>query len=144
MLHTQRGGNLRPPGRRERQILSQLKHPPRLAVATHFPAADDTAEGEGLPDWLPESARQGARKDMRSWYPDGDLSIASDLLVLNVTKSAIRQRRSVVSGYAWPTSVAQHGDLTEPKYHDLDGSGDPYAQLDPDAPVIDPDIYNAK
>jgi hypothetical protein len=54
-------------------ILSQLKVPPRLAVATHFQATDDTIEH--------------ALKDIRLWYPNGEVTFACDLLMLNVTKT---------------------------------------------------------
>ncbi|MGA3316635.1 MAG: MBL fold metallo-hydrolase [Candidatus Korobacteraceae bacterium] len=67
-------------------ILSQLKVPPRLAVATHFQATDDTINP--------------ALKDIRLWYPKGEVTFACDLMVLNVTKAGIRQRRGDVSSYA--------------------------------------------
>ena len=120
-------------------ILDQIKQtgtPPRLAVGTHFQATDDTIKA--------------ALNDIRTWYPKGEVTIASDTMVLNVTKNKIRQRRGVVSNYAWPQAVTG-SSLTPniPKYWMIDPTtlqpvGAPKAQLDPDAPVIDKSLYNAK
>lgn len=121
-------------------ILNQLRVKPniapRLAVGTHFQAEDDTIKS--------------ALHDIRLWYPRGNVVIASDLMVINVSKNNINVRRAVVSDYAWP----QHTDTTltspnSPKYWKVDETtgkptSDPTAQIDPDAPVIDPDLYNAR
>lgn len=115
-------------------ILSRLETPPRLAVATHFQATDDTI--------------RPALADIRSWYDEGDVTVASDFLVINVDKDRIRQRRAVVSEYAWQTPAVLRDDLSlaTPKYHDEEtGLGDPYAQLDPEAlanEVIPPEVYD--
>jgi ribonuclease Z len=79
-------------------------------VATHFQVNDDTT-GPAL-------------SDIRSWYK-GPVAIATDLLVLDVSKSEIRQRMAVVSDYAWypRPKVYSPDQLAPPKY---DG---PYAQL---------------
>ena len=105
-------------------------------MGTHFQAEDDTIKS--------------ALHDIRLWYPRGNVVIASDLMVINVSKNNINVRRAVVSDYAWP----QHTDTTltspnSPKYWKVDETtgkptSDPTAQLDPDAPVIDPDLYNAR
>lgn len=89
-------------------IFSQTN--PRLGVATHFQVNDDTT-GPAL-------------SDIRSWYK-GPVAIATDLLVLDVSKSEIRQRMAVVSDYAWypRPKVYSPDQLAPPKY---DG---PYAQL---------------
>ncbi|MCX6090274.1 MAG: MBL fold metallo-hydrolase [Candidatus Atribacteria bacterium] len=89
-------------------IFSQTN--PRLAVATHFQVNDDTT-GPAL-------------NDIRSWYK-GPVVIATDLLVINVSKSEIRQRMAVVSDFAWypHPKVYPPDQLAPPKY---DG---PYAQL---------------
>ncbi len=130
-------------------ILSQLHVPPRLAVATHFPAEDDTVVGP-----TPDGAGDPALPDINLWYPtaspatgEEQVIVASDLLVLNVSKTQIRKRRGEVSDYAWlpPGMAYDPQTLVTPKYHYPNStSGDPYAQLDPDAPVIDPDLYNAR
>jgi len=119
-------------------ILSQLKVPPRLAVATHFQATDDTIEG--------------ALKNIRLWYPNGEVTFACDLLMLNVTKAGIRQRRGDVSSYAWNAPMPptkSYPDLCTPKYHSTLNSGyymggDPYAQLDPKARIIPPSLYDSR
>lgn len=115
-------------------ILSRLNRPPRLAVGTHFPATDDTI--------------REALTAIRSWYPKGDVTVASDLMVINVTKAGIRQRRAVVSDFSWATidpaiSHAPASTYAVPKYSS-GGIGDPYAQLDPNSQQywIEPDVYN--
>jgi ribonuclease Z len=91
-------------------ILSQLEKPPRLAVATHFQASDDTI-GPAL-------------DDIRFWY-QGPVAIATDLMVINVSKKSIRQRRAVVSEYVWNTPVqVDSNNLNAAKYNG------PYAQFD--------------
>ncbi|MCX6093106.1 MAG: MBL fold metallo-hydrolase, partial [Candidatus Bipolaricaulota bacterium] len=89
-------------------IFSQTQ--PRLGIATHFQVNDDTVEP--------------ALTDIRSWY-DGPVAIATDLLVVNVSKSEIRLRQAVVSDYAWyPRPQLYPADqLAPPKYPS------PYAQL---------------
>jgi ribonuclease Z len=109
-------------------ILNQLKRHPRLAIATHFQAEDDTMAA--------------AMKDVRSWYPKGHVSIATDFYVVRVTKQRILQRRAVVSDFAWQ-SAALIADPDTPKYHYPNGQGNPYAQLDPNAPVIPESAYSA-
>lgn len=121
-------------------ILDQIKQngkAPTLAVGTHFQATDDTINA--------------ALKDIRTWYPTGDVTIASDTMVLNVKKNApVRQRRGVVSNYTWPQTVLAPGrTYNTPKYWKFDPTtglptGDPAAQLDPQAKVIDPSLYNAR
>ena len=104
-------------------ILSQLGVPPRLAVGTHFPVSDDTVEP--------------ALEDIRKWYPSGDVTIALDFMVLNVSKTEILQRRAVVSEFAWPEvpQTALGTQYEVPKYNDGENA-DPIAQLDPDRDEI--------
>ncbi len=114
-------------------ILYKLAVHPRLAVGTHFPATDDTI--------------QEAFNNIRFFYPQGDFTIASDFMVINVTPTTTRQRRAVVSDYTWATlspsiSLAPMSDFNTPKYHDASGVGDPFAQLDPHADVIPVSDYN--
>lgn len=123
-------------------ILSLLEVPPRVAVGTHFPATDDTI--------------RPALEDIRRYYPEGDVTVATDLMVINVSKKAIEQRRAVVSDYVWapPSDPAVLSAAYEtPKYwtYGVDGNGnqikvgDPYAQLDPQADVIaPPDDYDER
>ncbi len=108
-------------------ILSQLEVPPRLAVGTHFQAADDTIEA--------------ALKDIRAHYPNGDVIIATDLMVLKVTQGAIEARQAIVSNYTWQPPTIFDRPLKPPKYCNEDGSGNPTMQLDPNAPLIDPALW---
>jgi ribonuclease Z len=82
-------------------ILSQTN--PRLGVATHFQVDEDTVEP--------------AMRDIRTWY-DGPVTVATDLLVINVSKDGIRQRYAQVSDYEWyPTPRLYPPDqLAPPKY----------------------------
>lgn len=82
-------------------ILNQTN--PRLGVATHFQVNDDTIGP--------------AMKDIRSWY-QGPVTIAKDLLVINVSKDVIRQRYAQVSDFAWyPTpKLYPPAQLAPPKY----------------------------
>lgn len=82
-------------------IFSQTN--PRLGIATHFQANDDTVGP--------------AMADIRSWY-QGPAMIATDLLVLNVSKTEIRKRVAVVPDRAWyPTpQMTPPGDLKDALY----------------------------
>lgn len=104
-------------------LLSQITPPPRLAIATHFQAADDTMDS--------------ATKSVRNHYPAGPFTFASDLMVFNVSKSLIRQRKAVVSDFAfypveppkavYPPLYWQYDDPNSP---DRKQVSDPYAQID--------------
>ncbi len=78
-------------------------------------------------------------EDIRRWY-DGPVTIATDLLVINVSKNQIRQRRARVSDYAWyPAGKIYSGkELAKPKYPS------PTAQLNGEllANVIPEEVYN--
>ena len=118
-------------------ILGKLKKPPRLAVATHFQAEDDTI--------------RVALHNIQCFYKE-PVSIATDLVVLNVSKSRIMERRAVVSDFTWNPPAADPraaGGTKDPKYID-NNAGNPYK---PNAPlsqfdqallnkVIDPCLYN--
>lgn len=97
-------------------LLTQLNPPPRLAVATHFQATDDTIDS--------------AMDSIRNHYPTGNVTIAADFMVLNVTPSSITQRRAVVSDWAWYPKATLYPDTNVPKYHKPDGTSDPTAQID--------------
>jgi ribonuclease Z len=102
-------------------LLSQITPRPRLTVATHFPVADDTVAC--------------ALKSVQAHCPDvemgKDLVWSFDLMVLRVTKSQIIQLRGDVSDYGFsPTVLLPSGTAKTPKYHDSNGDGDPYAQID--------------
>jgi ribonuclease Z len=119
------------------QVQKQGKAP-RLAVGTHFQATDDTI--------------QLALEDIRKWY-NGEVTIAADTVVLNVTPAGVTRRRAVVSNYAWPITSTQipYKNPQPPKYWKNNPNtgrpdGDPTAQLDPGqlAEVIDKKLYNAR
>lgn len=79
------------------------KTQPRLGIATHFQVNTDTIGP--------------AVADIRTWY-QGEFAIATDLLVVDVTKRAIVQRQAFVDRYAWyptPTMYAA-SELAPPKY----------------------------
>jgi ribonuclease Z len=107
-------------------LLNQLARHPRLAIATHFQAEDDTM--------------RAAMRDVRSWYPKGRVTIATDFYVVSVTREAITQRRAVVSDFAWQTATLIP-DTDPPMYRYPNGQGNPYAQLEPQAPVIPDSAY---
>jgi len=111
-------------------ILSQIKPAPKLTVATHFQAADDTIAS--------------ATKSVREHYPSGDLTFASDLMVINVSKDKITQRRAVVSDLSFYPVGNLYSDLITPKYHNPDGTGNPTAQVDLSqaVPATDPKTGN--
>lgn len=102
-------------------LLSQISPPPRLAVATHFPTADDTVA----------SAFRSITNHCPTVQMGRDIVWSFDLMVLRVYPDRIEQRRAVVSDYAWnpPVQLPTNG-MYAPKYQDKNGDGDPYAQID--------------
>ena len=88
-------------------------------MATHYPVEDDT--------FAP------APRDVRSWYPRGPFIVATDLLVLNVSRRGITQRRAVVSGHAWGGGAggAIHTDPNPPKYSSPTRTARPEGARDP-------------
>jgi ribonuclease Z len=116
--------------------LQKARKTPRLAVGTHFQATDDTIVM--------------AMKDIRSSY-GGPVTIASDLMVLRVTRPAVDQRRAIVSDYSWSAAWNQKRETALPKYCDTDPESDnpykpmaPLAQFDEELldGVIDPCRYD--
>jgi ribonuclease Z len=103
-------------------LLSQITPRPRLTVATHFPVADDTVEC--------------ALKSVQAHCPEAELGRnmvwSFDLMVIKVTKEQISMFRGDVSDYAYsPTAnVPPVKLMNTPKYHDSEGKGDPYYQID--------------
>ena len=119
-------------------LLSQMSPPPRLAVATHFQAADDTIES--------------AMQSVRNSYPAGDVAFAADLMVINVSPTRILQRRAVVSPYAFypfPPSFPTPA-VKDPLYWNWGDDAhtykvmNPYAQISTanEVPAIDLDSGN--
>jgi hypothetical protein len=65
-------------------------------------------------------------------------------MVLNVSKEKIEPRRAVVSDFTWQAPAPLNRPLAPPKYRYEDGSGNPFAQLDPDARIIDPALWEKR
>ena len=114
-------------------LLSRINPRPRLTIATHFQAQDDTIA----------SARESLD---RYNIPRDAYTFASDFMVFNVTRDAIRQRRAAVSRFAFAAPFRMHPDPQNmAKYHKPDGSGDPNAQIDnTDWIPYGPDTYDQK
>ena len=117
-------------------LLSQMNPPPRLAVATHFQAQDDTIAS--------------ATQSVRNHYPVGEITFAADLMVINVSATKIIQRRAVVSSFAF-SPVSPLRAVNTPKYWKWDDPVlkqkklmDPYAQIitTEEVPAIDPKTHN--
>jgi ribonuclease Z len=102
-------------------LLSQITPAPRLAVATHFPVADDTVA----------SAFSSVQAHCTNIVFGKDIVWSFDQMVLRVFPGRIEQLRAVVSDYAWnpPTQLPTNG-MYAPKYCDTNGVGDPFAQID--------------
>lgn len=109
-------------------LLSQIEPHPRLTVATHFPVSNDTVHCalKSIRDHAPWVAMD----------PDptkGNFVFSFDLMVLSVFPKEIllyiQQFRAVVSDYGY-SPVALAPDTKPAKYHNPDGSDDPYKQLD--------------
>lgn len=99
-------------------ILSRIDPRPRLTIATHFQAQDDTIA----------SARESLD---RYRIPRDAYTFASDFMVFNVTRDAIRQRRAEVSRFAFAAPFRIHPEpYNMPKHHKADGTGNPNAQID--------------
>ena len=117
-------------------LLSKMNPPPRLAVATHFQAADDTIAS--------------AMRSVRNHYPTGEITFAADLMVITVSPTRIRQERAVVSDFAfYPISpIDVNTPINDPlywKWHDPViedyAVSDPTVQVDVTTQVLpnDPD-----
>lgn len=106
-------------------LLSQINEVkrPRLAVATHFPIADDTVA----------CALKSVQAHCHEIKEVGDQIVWSfDLMVLRVFPDRIEQRRAVVNDFSFnpPVPMANfHPDSYAPKYHTDQGDADPIAQI---------------
>jgi ribonuclease Z len=111
-------------------LLSLIKPRPRLTVATHFPTSNDTVACA-----LKSVKAHCPWVEFDSWNhggnPQGNFAWSFDHMVLRVTKNNITQLRGVTSDFEWtPTVNLPSGTPNIPKYHDDEGNGDPYAQID--------------
>ncbi|MGI6138379.1 MAG: MBL fold metallo-hydrolase [Candidatus Hydrogenedentales bacterium] len=106
-------------------IFSQTQ--PRLGVPTHFQVNGDTVGP--------------AMDDIRKFYK-GDVAIATDLLVLNVSKDKIRQRKAVIDEWAWYAKpiMPDTSMLAPPKFPT------PTAQISDDllANVVPEELYDPR
>jgi ribonuclease Z len=102
-------------------MLSQISPPPRLAIATHFPVADDTVA----------SAFSSVQAHCTNIVFGRDIAWSFDQMVLRVFPDRIEQVRAAVSDFAWnpPVQLPTNG-MYAPKYSDTNGVGDPFAQID--------------
>ena len=101
-------------------LLSQIQPPPRLAVATHFPTADDTVA----------SAFNSVQAHCTNIVFGRDIVWSFDLMVIRVFPDRIQQFRADVSDFAWnPQPQMPSGGFYVPKYN-TNGIGDPFAQID--------------
>ncbi len=113
-------------------MLSQINavKPPRLAVATHFPTADDTVA----------CALKSVQAYCDKIKKVGDQLVWSfDLMVLRVFPDRIEQRRAVVNDFSFNPPIPRstvHDDMYAPKYHYNDGVGDPFYQINIDPAIV--------
>jgi ribonuclease Z len=107
-------------------ILSQINPPPKLAVATHFPVADDTVQ----------SAFASVKSHCTNIVFGRDIAWSFDLMVLRVYPDRVVQCRALVSDYAFnpPVQLLTNG-FYAPKYDNGSGNGDPFAQIDPSTEI---------
>lgn len=126
-------------------ILSQIPRP-RLAVATHFPTSDDTTACamEIVQEHFPKSTVYQGNNVPSGANDPVRITWSFDLMVISVTKDQIVEQKGVVSDFLYspainlpPTTNLSPATPNTPKYHDADGNGDPYAQIDTST-AIDP------
>ncbi|OGO33565.1 MAG: hypothetical protein A2W35_14745 [Chloroflexi bacterium RBG_16_57_11] len=120
-------------------LLSQIDPRPRLTVATHFQATDDTIEL--------------ARQSLDAYCIPRDVyTFALDFMVFNVTKDVIKQRRLDISRHEYPYGFTLADTPEDPKYNKqvLDPYGNPIAVGDPEAQLLledqiddGPDTYDS-
>ncbi len=102
-------------------LLSQMPRRPRLAVATHFPVADDTVA----------SALTSVQAHVPEIQQGPDITWSFDRMVIRVTAEEIKQLRADVSDFTFsPLPAEMHNDINTPKYHTDKNASDPYAQLE--------------
>ena len=111
-------------------LLSQIHPRPRLTVATHFPVADDTVScamnsvQEYFPDTVVYQGNDAPQEAVR-------ITWSFDLMVITASKDKIVEQRGYVSDFGFAPMVnLPSGNAFPPKYHDIQGDGDPFAQID--------------
>ncbi len=117
-------------------LLSLLEPKPRLTVATHFPAADDTI-GCAM-----KSVKEHCNVYQGMAHPkDGKnparITWSSDLMVIKVTKEEIVELRGEISDYEFCATLnLPEGEPNPAKYSNADGTGNPYAQIDRSTEIL--------
>jgi ribonuclease Z len=107
-------------------LLSQVNPLPRLTVATHFPVSDDTVD----------CALKSVQEHISTIGNLGEKIVWSfDAMVLRVFAGdpkppIVQQAVAPISNFAFSPIAISHNDYLPPKYHNADGTGDPYAQID--------------
>lgn len=111
-------------------LLNLITPRPRLTVACHFPVDDETVGCalESVQAHFPnETVYQGNDAPSQSVR----MTWAFDRLVMTVSKDKIVEQMGDVSDFSNPAKINLPSDVqNQPKYHDKDGNGDPYAQIE--------------
>ena len=100
-------------------ILSRIVPKPGLTVATHFPVDDNTVA----------SALKSVQAHTNV-VMGKDIVWSFDLMVLRVFPDRIEQCRADVSDFCYNPPARMFPGMLSPKYHDVSGAGEPYAQID--------------
>ncbi len=117
-------------------LLSQIEPKPRLTVATHFPAADDTiaCAMKSVKEHCNVYQGKAQAKDGKN---PARITWSSDLMVLKVTKDEIVELRGEISDYEFCANFKLPDEKPNPpKYSNDDGTGNPYAQIDRSAEIL--------
>lgn len=113
-------------------LLSLISPRPRLTVACHFPVDDETTGCalESVQAHFPnETVYQGNDAPKNAVR----MTWAFDRLVMTVSGDKIIEQMGEVSDFSNPAKTnlpCAQEDLNPARYHDKDGKGDPYAQID--------------
>ena len=111
-------------------LLSLIYPRPRLTVACHFPVDDESVAcaTESVQAHFPqETIYQGNYAPQKSVR----MTWAFDRLVITVSKDEILEQFGDVSDFSNPAKNNLPSDVLDPaRYHDENGDGDPYAQID--------------
>ena len=126
-------------------LLSQVNPAPRLTVATHFPVANDTVACamKSVQKHFPKAVVYQGNQAPHPTHsqPDNPVRItwSFDLMVINVSKNKIIERRAVVSDFGFSPWENYPSDIfNPPKYWTWGPNGpmagsevsNPYAQID--------------
>ncbi|MEW6078945.1 MAG: MBL fold metallo-hydrolase [Thermodesulfobacteriota bacterium] len=111
-------------------VLSQITPRPRLTVATHMPVSDATVAcakksvQEHFPNEVVYQGNNPGNGDVRMTW-------SFDRMVITVSRDAIIEQKANVSDFCNPAATnLPSGDAYPAKYHNPDGSGDPFAQIE--------------